>query len=131
MSVSPFKDTITLWHCISSESGQTYIRRVIKRVKCTVTEKNSGKDTAVLFIPLYGKRDIRYMTSDEFGTGSGHGDEFTVKVGDRLVCGISYASAPPDGSITVSSVTGRTAGSRRMRHLEIHGEKTTSKGEEE
>lgn len=87
MSVSPFKDTVTLWHCISSESGQTYIRRVIERVKCTVTEKNSGKDTAVLFIPLYGKRDIRYMTSDEFGTGSGHGDAFTVKVGDRLVCG--------------------------------------------
>lgn len=128
MSVSPFKDTVTLWHYIALGSGWTYARRVVERVKCTITERNGGKDTAVLFIPICGKRGLRYMTSGEFGTGTGHGDAFTVSAGDRLVYGISYASSPPDGAMTVISVTYRTAGSRRMRHLEIHGERIIDKG---
>ena len=54
MSVSPFRDTVTLWHTVKTGSGETCARRVIERVKCIFTGKDTGEDTAVLYIPIYG-----------------------------------------------------------------------------
>ena len=66
MSVSPFRDTVTLWHTVKTGSGETCARRVIERVKCIFTGKDTGEDTAVLYIPIYGKRELVYVLPWDF-----------------------------------------------------------------
>ena len=129
MSVSPFRDTVTLWHYVGSGGGM-YIRRVVSRVKCTVTEKSGGGGTAVLYIPIYGKREIRYVSPGYFSALVNIADTFTVSAGDRFVYGVSAAGLPPSDALTAAAVTVRDSGSRRMRHIEVRGERITEKSDE-
>lgn len=130
MSVSPFRDTVTLWHFIKAGSGETYVRRVIGRVKCIFTAKDTGEDTAVLYIPIYGKRELVYVLPWDFPPLAGAGNAFTVSAGDRFVYGVSDAEAPPEDAMTAVSVTKRISGSRRLHHIEVHGKVIKDKTDE-
>lgn len=88
MSVSPFRDTVTLCHTVKTGSGETCARRVIERVKCIFTGKDTGEDTAVLYIPIYGKRELVYVLPWDFPPLAGAGNAFTVSAGDRFVYGL-------------------------------------------
>lgn len=132
MSVSPFRDTVTLWHPIKSGNGEVYVRRIIERVKCVFTEKSSSEDTAVLYIPVFGKRELLYVLPWDFPSLIGAGNVFTVSAGDRFVYGVSSLSDPPEDAMTALAVTRRFSGSRRMHHIEVRGgavkEKTETDG---
>jgi|GEM_PF-5256486 len=130
MSVSPFRDTVTLWHTVKTGSGETCARRVIERVKCIFTVKDTGEDTAVLYIPIYGKRELVYVLPWDFPPLAGAGNAFTVSAGDRFVYGFSDAAVPPEDAMTSVSVTKRFSGTRRLHHIEVHGETVKSKTNE-
>lgn len=130
MSVSPFRDTVTLWHGVGTGSRTVYFRYVIGRVKCTVTERADGRSVSELYIPIYGKRNSEYVEPSVFPGMAGGSDVFTVSAGDRFIYGTSAASQPPDGAMTAISVTQRASGSRRLHHLEVHGEVITDNSDE-
>ena len=53
-----------------------------------------------------------------------------MSAGDRFVYGFSDAAAPPEDAMTAVSVTKRSSGTRRLHHIEVHGETVKSKTNE-
>jgi len=116
MSSALFHDTVTVY--LPHENG-TYAKRVIPRVKTlfTVAAEN-GKTKATVYIPLWGKRSLRYLPE----AWDGRPDRFTVRPLDRLLCRGAEEDIPPENALTVRTVICRQSGSRRLWHLEIHAD---------
>lgn len=53
-----------------------------------------------------------------------------MSAGDRFVYGFSDAAVPPEDAMTAVSVTKRSSGTRRLHHIEVHGETVKSKTNE-
>lgn len=115
MSQALFHDTVTLYLPVREEMAVE--RRVIRNVKTVLTETQEEK-RAVIYLPLWGRRSLRYLPE----AWDGRKDRFTVRAGDHLVCGDEASALPPDGALTVRTVIRRESGSRRLWHLEIHAD---------
>lgn len=115
MSQALFHDTVTLYLPVGD--GMPEERRIIRNVKTILTDMQDKRE-AVVYLPLWGRRALRYLPD----AWDGRKDRFTVRAGDRLVCGIETAALPPDGALTIRTVIRRESGSRRLWHLEIHAD---------
>ena len=116
MSSALFHETVTLY--LLDGSG-AYARRVIHRVKTVLTKASeTGKTKATVYIPLWGKRSLRYLPDN----WNGRGDRFTVRPDDRLVCREEEEDMPPENALTVRTVICRKSGSHRLWHLEVHAD---------
>ena len=119
MSSLVFHDTITLFLPKDTESAPD--KRIIRRVKSVLTQgAESGKTKATVYLPLWGRRSLRYLPD----AWDGSADRFTVRPGDRLVCREEKGDLPPEDALTVQTVICRRCGSRRLWHLEIHADHT-------
>jgi len=115
MSQALFHDTVTLY--LPVEEGMPKERRVIRNVKTVVTDTQDER-RAVIYLPLWGRRSLRYLPK----AWDGRKDRFTVRAGDHLVCYDEASALPPDGALTVRTVIRRESGSCRLWHLEIHAD---------
>ena len=94
---------------------------MIERVSCRIVSALDEHESVLLYLPLFGKRSLRYVPPEEFAAKESREKLFTVALQDRLCYGICTEDAPPGGAFTVSSVTAWNQGSRRIRHLKITG----------
>ncbi len=123
MSHALFHDTVTLYLPVSD--GTTIERRVITGVKTVFTKTANKGNQAVVYLPLWGRRSLKYLPK----AWDGRQDRFTVRIGDRLVCGTEHSTIPPEDALTVKTVIDRRSGSRRLWHLEIQADNQTDKEE--
>ncbi len=119
MSTALFKDTVTLY-CYPSPDSSSCLRRILHRVK-TVENLNSGGRSAVLYIPIHGKRSLKYLSPADFSSENPPKGAFTVRPGDRFVSGVCASLIPPEEAYTVSSVTEKRLGTLRIRHIKVLG----------
>ena len=117
MSNAPFHDTVTLF--LMTDDPSVWEIRRIGTVRCCVSEALKESDRrATVYLPLCGRRALRYRTPDDFRSRPS-AECFTVRPGDRLVPTLSRALEPPSEALTVTAVTAHTLGTRRLWHLEI------------
>ncbi len=124
MSSALFHDTVTVY--LPDENGAC-ARRVIRRVKTLFTQTaENGKTKATVYIPLWGRRSLRYLPN----AWDGRADRFTVRPLDLLLCREAEEDIPPEDALTVRSVICRKSGSHRLWHLEIHADNYVEETEE-
>lgn len=115
MSTVPFDSTITLFTPLS-DGG--YEKKIIPYVHAITTDGIDINDCrATIYIPIYGKRSLKYVSSAKRADGE-HGT-FTVKAGQYVVPYTMTQDSPPEGALVVSRVTEYYSGSRRIQHVKI------------
>ncbi len=111
MSFALFKDKATIY---SRQTAGTEVRR-LPRVRLTVTAREDGSAEADMTVPIYGQ-GLRYLPAPEETAGRGDAERcFTIRAGDLFTAG----EVSP--LFTVTEVTERLHGSRRLRHLAVKG----------
>ncbi len=114
MSNALFDDAVTIY---CRDENETLHRFAIPMVRLSrVGNGETGVCETVIYLPLFGRRSLRYLPPDEW---TGRPGTFTVRPGDRTVCRPIRDPAPPENALTVRSVESDLAGSRRLRHLKI------------
>ena len=125
MSLAYFDDVATV-RIVSADYGN--VTRQVERVKVDHVRSASG-DTAVMYIPIYGVREIKYVDGSAWDESAPPAGAFTVRVGDLFTyrnTGRNGATAvSPPTVFEVTEVTVNTRGSHRMRHLKIRGKEIT------
>ena len=113
MSRTIFNDVITLY----IKNGSSYFRRVIKNVNFSYSEKFLENSSGELIVPIYYRRDVKYLPRELFKEYSHSKRYFTINVGDMLVLGDCDKDTPPENAFTVVSISENTVGSHRMHHV--------------
>lgn len=110
MSNALFDEVLTLY--LPTEEG--YVRRVIPTVRTERTWGEAGL-TVKAYIPLHGRRSLRYVPPSRFDPT--RRSLFSVTVGTLLVPERCSDALPPESALSVEAVAVRIAGSRRLHHL--------------
>ena len=114
MSNALFDDTVTLYCRDGNEALHRFAIPMVRLSRVGTGE--TGVCEAEIYLPLYGRRSLRYLSPDVW---EGRPGTFTVRPGDRIVCRPIRDPAPPENALTVRSIGYGLAGSRRLRHLKI------------
>lgn len=118
MSKYLFSDSITLY----TPDKDGFERQVITSVKAEVTDLEGGEREAVLYIPIYGKRFLKFVSSDSRPYPSDC--TFTVKDGQRIALGVCPDPYPPSSAFFIEKTEYFFNGSKRMRHLRVYAHNT-------
>ncbi len=121
MSTLLFKDTVTIYSKSGDESD-SFTRRVVKNTKLIETKLSGGNARGELFIPLYGRRDLKYLPKGIFDSLNDNEGFFTVSPDDVIVTGVCLLPSPPEEGFKVTSVKEMAYGSRRLRHIKVYSE---------
>lgn len=124
MSNALFHDTVTLYTPVSSGG---YERHVIKSVKI-LSADSDGRSEATVYIPLFGRRMLKYLPPSKWVEGSEL--TFTLNVGQLIVLGNTDSADPPTGALRVYEIDPKTTGSRRIQHIKIKASSVTATEEE-
>lgn len=124
MSNALFHDTVTLF-TPTSDGG--YEKHVIKYTKVMSSERESGSDITV-YIPLFGRRSLKYLSPSE--RTEAKGSTFTLMPGQFIAVGSVKESTPQANVLTITEVTPKNTGSRRIRHVKVKASNTTPTEEE-
>ena len=125
MSLAYFDDTAEI-KIVSAGYGT--VTRMVERVKVDHLRK-AGGDEAVMYVPLYNVRSIKYVDGSLWDESAPPAGAFTVRVGDAFTyrnTGRNGGTAlRPQTVFTVTEVEVNVRGSHRMRHLKVRGKETT------
>ncbi len=115
MSFYRFNDTVTLYTLIEDEY---YERRVISAVKSEIVESDEEKNRrATVYIPLYGRRSLKFKAPSE--KAKHDKGSFIVTVGQKIYLGRCPDEFPPKSSLTVKRVETHLSGSKHVQHVKI------------
>ncbi len=124
MSLAYFDDTAEIR---IESAGYGTVTRTVERVKVDHLRK-AGGDEAVMYVPLYNVRGIKYVDGSLWDESEPPAGAFTARVGDTFTyrnTGRNGATAlAPRTVFKITEVAVNVRGSHRMRHLKIRGKET-------